>query len=222
MTHKFTCLFGIPIERELHRRWKGTFLEGCPVTFTNDADAWTVGEAWSGQVRRFTRVIGLTLGTGLGSGYVVDGKPVHIASGVPPDGELWNVAFKSGICEDVASGRAVTELFLTTADGVIGDSSPRAIAALASAGDVSAQQCFSQLGSNIAQMLISTSSAFQAEAIVIGGNVARASKWFLPSLKRELRLGLSIPPVVRITRRYETSTLLGAASMALLRDDQIR
>ncbi len=219
MTHKFTDLFGVPIREELQRRWVGTHLDHCPITFANDADAWAVGEAWSGRAKPYNRVIGLTLGTGLGSGYVVDGAVVHAGNGVPPEGELWNVPFENGICEDVASGRAVTASFGAQVHASnaspLPHASPLEIAHLASNGNKMARHCFHQLGIDIARIVVSASSAFQADVIVIGGNVARASRWFAPSLRNELSKHFDRPPMVRFTRRYETSTPIGAASMAL-------
>ncbi len=52
-------------------------LDGLPVTLTNDANAAAVGEMTYGAARGIRNFIMITLGTGVGSGIVVDGKVVY-------------------------------------------------------------------------------------------------------------------------------------------------
>ena len=60
-----------PIQAELER------LFGLPVTVANDANCMTLGEVWVGGAKGYTDVIGVTLGTGVGSGIILDGKIVN-------------------------------------------------------------------------------------------------------------------------------------------------
>ena len=53
-----------PIQAELER------LFGLPVTVANDANCMTLGEVWVGGAKGYTAVIGVTLGTGVGSGII--------------------------------------------------------------------------------------------------------------------------------------------------------
>lgn len=79
---------------------------GLPLTLLNDADAAGLAEIRFGSVeeRRGT-VIVLTLGTGIGSALVVDGKLV-------PNTELGHLFFMGGIAEDYCSARTKEELDL--------------------------------------------------------------------------------------------------------------
>ena len=95
--HKFASLSGVDVGAGLAQRWSRSPMADAPVVFGNDADLWTLGEAVAGEARGFRRIIGLTLGTGLGSGFVVEGRIVRSGAEVPPDGELWNVRFGDGI-----------------------------------------------------------------------------------------------------------------------------
>ncbi len=53
-----------------------------PATLDNDANCATVGEWWQGAASGGTNVIGLTIGTGIGGGLIIDGKLYHGASDV--------------------------------------------------------------------------------------------------------------------------------------------
>src|SRR5437764_13230142 len=48
-----------------------------PATLDNDANCATVGEWWQGAGRGGTNVIGITIGTGIGGGLILDGKLFH-------------------------------------------------------------------------------------------------------------------------------------------------
>src|SRR5205807_4570054 len=53
-----------------------------PVTLDNDANCATVGEWWQGAARGGTNVVGITIGTGISGGLIIDGKLFHGASDV--------------------------------------------------------------------------------------------------------------------------------------------
>ncbi|HUF75633.1 MAG TPA: ROK family protein, partial [Longimicrobiales bacterium] len=55
---------------------------GLPAALDNDANCATLGEWWQGAGRGVRHLAGVTLGTGIGGGLIVDGRLVHGASGV--------------------------------------------------------------------------------------------------------------------------------------------
>lgn len=61
-------LNGFPVKEELER------LLSCPVTVCNDGDAAAYGESIAGAGRGFDHILMLTLGTGLGGGFISEGK----------------------------------------------------------------------------------------------------------------------------------------------------
>ena len=65
---KYGELYGVDLRKELSG--------GRPTTFVNDAEAAIVGEARFGAGQSYARVLGVTLGTGLGSAFVVGGTAV--------------------------------------------------------------------------------------------------------------------------------------------------
>ncbi|NLA48565.1 MAG: ROK family protein [Bacteroidales bacterium] len=65
-----------------------------PVTVTNDANAAAVGEMIYGGARGMKNFVVVTLGTGLGSGFVIDGKLVYGHTGFA--GEIGHTAIRPG------------------------------------------------------------------------------------------------------------------------------
>ena len=55
---------------------------GLPATLDNDANCATVGEWWIGAAKGARNVVGVTIGTGIGGGLILDGQLFHGASDV--------------------------------------------------------------------------------------------------------------------------------------------
>src|SRR5437016_8543454 len=53
---------------------------GLPTTLDNDANCATLGEWWQGAARGGLNVIGMTIGTGIGGGVIIDGRLFHGSS----------------------------------------------------------------------------------------------------------------------------------------------
>ena len=88
---------------------------GLPATLDNDANCAIYGEWWRGAAQGVQHVVGLTIGTGIGGGIVLDGKIYHGASDVA--GEIGHMTIESngrhckcgnyGCLEAYASGPAI-------------------------------------------------------------------------------------------------------------------
>jgi len=88
---------------------------GLPATLDNDANCAIFGEWWRGAARGAKHVVGLTIGTGIGGGIVLDGEIYHGASDIA--GELGHMTIDStgrrckcgnyGCLEAYASGPAI-------------------------------------------------------------------------------------------------------------------
>ena len=104
---KYDALHGMDVRRALRERLG--LPAGFPVVFENDAGCFALGEALAiggGS----TRVIGATLGTGFGSGFVAGGHLQKSGPGVPPEGYLYEQPWRGGRAEDAFSGRGVRAL----------------------------------------------------------------------------------------------------------------
>lgn len=77
------------------------------LTFLNDADAFAVGESLSGASRGADRSVLITLGSGVGSAFVADGRIVKSGAEVPPHGEAYRLRWAERPIEDSVSRRAI-------------------------------------------------------------------------------------------------------------------
>jgi len=179
MKHKLAYLYGFDLRQALsaHFGWPAS-----NVQFLNDAAAYLMGEVSAGAARGVDRVVGITLGTGVGSAFAVDGHIVREGSGVPPGGEIWNFPYQGGIVEDQISTRAI-QLISIKRTGAEREVS--AIAASA-AGDPVAAEIFTEFGRNLGIALRTVLSVFGPRVIVLGGGIARSAHLFLPAAQGEI------------------------------------
>ena len=105
--HKFASIKGMNVRAELHRL---TGIDPSRILFTNDAAGFGMG-AWSLGGGNARHLIGVTLGTGFGACFIVDGCYATYGPGVPIGGELWDYPFRGRIAEDFVSTRWFEEKF---------------------------------------------------------------------------------------------------------------
>jgi glucokinase len=113
MRHKLQSLYGVDLKSALAVRFQW---QPAQVRFVNDAAAFLLGETGAGAAKGCSRAIGLTLGTGIGCAFAVDG---HIVTGgpggeqgVPPGGEIWNLPYNGATVEDFVSTRFLRQHYL--------------------------------------------------------------------------------------------------------------
>jgi glucokinase len=191
---KLEALYGADLRTELATAAQ---VEPAAVRFLNDAQAFVLGEAAAGAARGHRRVLGVTLGTGLGSAFLHEGVLVVDGPEVPAGGELYPVPFRGGAVEDAISGRAISARY-------DGRSSAAEIAARAVAGDAKAVAVYASLGADLAAFLAPWLSSFRPTRVVIGGSIARAWPLFAAAL----------PPEAVPAARPDDAALLGAAMWA--------
>lgn len=202
---KYGAIYGVDIRAALRARLN---LKDLPILFRNDAEAAVVGEARYGAGRDYRRLIGVTLGTGCGSAFLVDGVPVTSGPGVPPNGWLYPVLFCGLRADDVFSRRGL-EARLQAA-GVTARN-VKAAAAAARMGDVHARQVFEAFGADLGKFLNSFAVAFAADAVLVLGRIAGAMNLFGPPLRE----ALSVPTLPG--ERGPDAALLGAADLLPVR-----
>jgi glucokinase len=193
---KLEALFGVDLRSEL----AGVFsdADAAGIRFLNDAEAFLLGEAVAGAAKGCSRVIGITLGTGLGSAFMVDGGVVRDGAGVPREGQLYRLPFRGANVEDTISGRALRRRFAA-------DLGAAQIGELADAGDARATALFASFGADIAEFLAPWVREFRAERVVVGGALARSWRHFGLPLARALEVD-AVPAA-----RIDDAALLGAA-----------
>jgi glucokinase len=117
---------GIVVKTPQYPEWKNLPLRGImsrglgrPVEVENDANAYAIGEAWTGAGKDFSSFVLFTLGTGVGGGIILDGKIWRGAMGmagevghinVEPDGIPCNCGSR-GCLERYSSATGIKALY---------------------------------------------------------------------------------------------------------------
>jgi glucokinase len=198
---KYEAIYGMNIKTALQQLLGRQTL---PIVFRNDAEAAIMGEALYGMGRPYRRLIGVTLGTGIGSAFVVEGKSVESGPGVPFHGWLYQEPFQGLPADDIFSTRGLLARLQEidrTYDTVA------AFAAAARSGEASLKQAFLQFGSDLGEFLAPFAREFGAEVMLVLGGIAQAIDLFEPLLQQNL-------PVPALPGQLgSTAPLLGAADL---------
>ena len=209
MEHKYPRLNGCDIPGEL--RSGVNFEAATRVRFLNDAASFAVGEAWLGKGSGASKVLALTLGTGLGSAFIDDGIPVITRDDVPAEGCLWHLPFRYGNADQFFTTRWFVKAHADRLGGRV--SGAREVAELADAGEQAAVAIFERFGENLAGFLAPWLQKFQADVVVIGGRITRAYRYFGPVLEAGLSEGGVFTPI-EISEKKERAAMIGAARLS--------
>lgn len=194
---KFKTLYLVNIKNELAARLN---IEPGSIRFINDAAAFLQGEVFGGAARNHDQVIGLTLGTGLGSSFC--------RNGIAEDAALWNAPFKEGIAEDYLSTRWFVDRYFQLTGKVIGGVKE---ISLTECRDQEVGQIFKEFGHNLALFISALVEKEPAEVIVLGGNISNAHPCFMPYLEQSLE-SLQVTAKIKIAELKEDASLIGSAS----------
>jgi glucokinase len=216
------ALDGFPLARRLEEKI------GSPVVLDADSNAGAVGEARLGAGRGASRVLYLTLGTGLGAALVEDGAPVrashHTIGQVAHLPSLSGEPFscrcgQRGCCESVLSAAGIRER--ARKEGL--DLEPLDLARAARRGIPEARQVWAITGGLLGELVRFLAAFLSPEVVVVGGGIAGAARFFLPVACGYLRR--TLPQHLRGKVRIRPARLqpwAGAAGAALLALDAAR
>jgi glucokinase len=197
---------------------------GLPVGIDNDANAATLAEWAHGAGRGTRHMVMLTLGTGVGGGLILDGKPYRGAIGA--GAELGHMVIDldgppcQGVCpgrghlEALASGHAATiaaqEQFGPAVDA-------HRLVRLANEGDGAAVALLAELGHRLGAGIVSLVNIFNPELVVVGGGFSAAGD-FLLEPARELVAREALSPARELVRivRAELGTAAGLVGAGLV------
>jgi predicted NBD/HSP70 family sugar kinase len=204
ITHKLAGLYGVDLRLELAA---ALCIASDAVAFLNDTDAFLLGEWWAGAARGHTRVVGITLGTGLGSAFLDRGRLVHSGPGVPAGGDLYTLAFRGAPVEQAISRNGL--LVRYGADPETTGPDVELVAARARSGERRARLAFEGLASDLADFLVPHLRSFAPTCLVVGGAIANAWDLLEPALRAGL-VDCRLLVVARATT-IDDAPLLGAA-----------
>ncbi len=197
---------------------------GLPVGVDNDANAAAIGEWAFGAGRGTRHMVMLTLGTGIGGGLILDGRPYRGAVGAAA--ELGHIVIEhdGDPCQGTCTGRGHLE---TLASGNRAGAEARAafgpaadahrLVRLASEGDTRARAILERLGRRLGSGIATLVNVFNPELVVIGGGFAAAGDLVLAPA-REVLAREALSPARELVRvvRAELGTAAGLVGAALV------
>jgi glucokinase len=219
MKHKFKAIYGLNLKHEFMRRL--SLEKGFRIRF--EVDAWSSlrGEAWLGAAQGYDRTVGVTLGTGLGSAFMANNQIVINGSGVPPHAWIGGLPNNNGIVEDKISQRGILARYKELSENK--NSENLTVREIAFRGtknnDRQSLQVFEELGSNLGQVLRPILSDFNAQCLVLGGQISKSFNLFDSQLKNSLQ---SIQSIIKISQAQliDRSALYGATKLVFLKKIQ--
>jgi glucokinase len=173
------------------------------IRITNDAECFLKGEGLVGAGKGYTSLIGLTLGTGLGSAIQIEE--------VTKDAKLWTAPFRDGIAEDylgtgwfVSQAKQKFGMEIKGVKELLFDSSSRS----------NSDEIFNEFGRTLGEFLLPYLLRLKTQQVILGGKVALAHQRFLPATFTYLKnYGVFIP--IEISLLGESAALIGASSSYL-------
>jgi glucokinase len=200
---KFAALRGVDVGAALRAR-----LTASRLAFLNDADAFVLGEWIAGAATGAQRCAGLTLGTGIGSGWLVRGEIVD--PGWPPGGRLHRVTIGGRPLEDTVSRRAIRRGYAVAGGDRAAD--VRHICELARTGDARARRVLDEAFVPLGRVMGECLSGFRADVLVVGGSMAASWDVLAPAFRAGAQ-GSGLPEI-RLAARGDDAGLVGAALQA--------
>lgn len=211
---------------------------GRPVVVDNDANAAAWGESCFGGAKGARHLSLLTLGTGVGGGFVVDGKLIRGATGagaeighmvIDPDGPECPCGLR-GCLERFASGSAIARMAadalgddprsaILDFSGSAADVSAVHVARAAAQYDETARSVLRTAGIYLAIGMSNIVNMFDPDVIVLSGSVVKAGEPYLGPARDELNrrtLAQRRRPVrLDVSSLGTDAGILGAAALAL-------
>ena len=215
--------------RDFPLRDRVTAATGLRATLDNDANCATLGEWWVGAAKGGRNVIGITIGTGIGGGLILNGELYHGASDVA--GEIGHATIDStgrrckcgnyGCLEAYASGPAIAErarealaggepsLLPSLAGGDLAAITAQLVYQASKQGDGVAREVVREtarlIGAGVANLL----NIFNPDVVVLAGGVTQAGNDLFDPLRAEVKRR-AFRPAVEACRIVPGS--LGAAA----------
>jgi glucokinase len=211
---------------------------GLPAALDNDANCATLGEWWRGAGRGVRHLAGVTLGTGIGGGLIIDGKLVHGASGTA--GEFGHTTIdlngrrcacgNYGCLEAYASGPNIAararegieagyeSVLVDLVEGDLDRITAVTVYDALLLGDRHAREVMLEtakvLGAGIANIV----NMFNPEMVVIVGGVTRAGEHLFAPLRAEVRrraFDVAVEACRIVPGELDAAGVIGAAGVFL-------
>ncbi len=176
-----------------------------PVFVNNDANCFALGEYYFGKGKGSNNMIGLTIGTGLGAGIIINR---HLFAG--PNcgaGEFGMVAYLDHVYEYYCSGQFFGNVYHLDGETVFQQ---------AKQGDARALELYAEMGAHLGNAIKVIMYTYDASHIIFGGSVRFAYPYFQQAMWQRINTFAFTQSLKRLKidiSELENSGILGAASL---------
>jgi glucokinase len=219
---KYDSLYGMNIGERLRECL--ALPSATPLSFITDAAAFAFGECAFGAGRHFSRVLAITLGTGCGSAFVVNGDFATMEGvGASPDGYIYSMPYRDSCVDDYISRRGILNLWHCVYEqkarkagtSLDEDLDVADLARHALRGDRVTSELFETWGQMMAQAIAPAIEHLRPDCVIIGGAIGQSLALFRAPLDRYLA-GLDYAPVLAQAADVH-SGVRGAGAYVLMR-----
>ncbi|OFZ03419.1 MAG: hypothetical protein A2X97_05590 [Bdellovibrionales bacterium GWA1_52_35] len=215
-----------PLAQLLSRKLK------LPVVMENDAAAAILAEHWVGAARKSQNAMILTLGTGLGTGIIVNGELVRAGRDLHPEAGHLILQYNDesapcgcgnhGCAEAYLSGRNFTRRARVKLGNEKLDA--KEIADMARSGDLNARAMFDEYSFLMAVAIHNYAVVYAPELVILTGSFAQTADLFMKKTKTHLekllvrrRVGVDLMPDLKVSSLHNNAGLIGGAFVAFTR-----
>lgn len=176
-----------------------------PVAVNNDANCFALGEQTHGKGKGYKDIVGMTIGTGVGAGLIINGQ--LYSGGNTGAGEIGSFPYLDNIFEYYASGQ-----FFSQVHHVKGSE----VAQRAAQGDEEALKLFKDFGHHVGNLMNTVLYAYDPQIIIIGGSIAQSYQYYSEEMMKVIK---TFPYPATVEKlKIEISTreaigILGAAEL---------
>jgi glucokinase len=201
-----------PLKKIIQNKFK------LPTFLDNDANCFALAETLFGNGKGKNNVIGLTLGTGIGGGIIINKKIYHGRGNAAEIGHMTidyngpkSRCGNDGCIETHAAARGI----LSRSKGLKAGS-PLDIHKLALKNNSRAKKVFSDIGEFLGIAIANLNYAFDPDVVVLGGKISNSWKFFSKSMLATIKKRyFSKPCKVVKTGLGRDAGILGAAALVL-------
>jgi len=166
----------LPVWKKIHLKELLQKRYELPVFINNDANCFALGEKLFGKGIHYKNFIGLSIGTGIGMGVIINNKLYNgVLCGA---GEIGMITYKESIIEHYASSLFFENTYNRNA---------KEISELAQKGDTFALNAFSEFGIHLGEAIKNILYLYAPEAIVLGGSISKSFSLFEASVIASLK-----------------------------------
>jgi glucokinase len=192
---------GFSVKRSVEKQFS------LPVFQNNDANCFALGEAYFGAGKQFNNMVGITVGTGLGGGIIIN-RQIHtgLFGGA---GEVGCVPIHDGIGDDYCCNALFVNKYGKEGLQMYNE---------ARAGNEEAIMAFDELARNIGQLMTLTTYLLAPEAFIFGGSVSKAWEFLEKPLQEELDkfpVELIRKNIKLMPSQLDNAGLYGAAALCI-------